>query len=441
MERAEKQPNTAPVEKRRASVGRRCAWLGMRASRTAVVAHAAIAAWVLGAGATEAPSSIHVHRAVIWGHGRVSGGRKPQLTNLHSSIKSVSLLVHDAALVLLHDGELNCTSMNRTSSRSTPCEDFARRRPLVPSTSCRLGPQSLEANMLYLVRVDPIEENLDRARNELFSYRTDKATHVGSTKHAMWIKPSRKVNESQLNRLGNANTSRYGEVLGYGAWFRYVAHHYLMPVGIRQVLYLDADTCAIRPLGALFDINTTVPLVVSRRAVPQWKLRYWLKEKYTDVPLARKLWGFSEWSAAPHRDGKFPADEVHMFNNGVMLMNLLPYCTVDIWGRMRNLTHHHATRSRIFGPLDRVKEFGDNQAIEIVGAAHSHMVGTEWNCRHFSALKTLKNGDGVPCRIRHLHEEELWKQAGGGITCKQIIAKLRSEQPRGPRLQGGKSAT
>ena len=205
-------------------------------------------------------------------------------------------------------------------------------------------------------------------------------------------------------------------MLGYGTWFRYIAHRILIPLGVRRALYLDGDTCSIRPLQGLFRIarNVTAPLVVSRRAVPQWKLRYWLAEKGTDVKVASTRWGFESW-----RD-----DEVHMFNSGVMLMNLQAYCLADIWGRMRSLAHHHATVSRLFGPLDTVKEFGDNQAIEIVGAAHSHMVGTEWNCRHSSALKSLRAVDtGRPCHIRHIHEDEKHKGLGSIQTCANLVAK------------------
>jgi hypothetical protein len=164
------------------------------------------------------------------------------------------------------------------------------------------------------------------------------------------------------------------------------------------------------------DVDESVPLVVSRRAVPTWKLRFWLDEKFTDLQVARKLFGFM----APWGPSRNNTDEIHMFNNGVMMMNLLPYCVADIWGRMRNLTHHHATMSRIFGPLDRVKELGDNQVIELVGGIYSRMVGTEWNCRHYSSMKTLRSQKGAPCRIRHLHEKEASKLAKGGHTCRQI---------------------
>lgn len=394
-------------------------------------------------------------RAIFWGHGvapslasgslaSMARARKSQLSTLELSIRSVSQVVHDAAFVVIHDLAVNCTSMQVMStlacSVAFPHGDTKLRPSLKASDECRLGKAALRSKRLYLIHIDPVEQQLDQVRDELFSYRRDETVKVGEIRNdrRQWMQPNRKVDPITQSLSLSRNTSRYGELLGYGAWFRYVAHRFLLPMGIRQALYLDSDTCVLLPLGGLFSQSKSAPLVVSRRAVPQWKLRYWLQEKYTDLPLVRRLWGFSEWSAAPERDKLGNSSgEVHMFNNGVMLMNLLPYCIADIWGRLRNLTRHHAYVSRIFGPLDRVKEFGDNQAIEIVGGKYSHMVGTEWNCRHWTSLVTLKTGTGVPCHIRHLHEDEMTKYhqremakaVQHGRTCKQIVTKRERGEP------------
>jgi|EP00900_Chrysochromulina_parva_P012198 hypothetical protein len=361
-------------------------------------------------------------RALLWGYGRErhqsASASAEQLANLRDSIQSAYVVVHNAAFVLLHDGALNCSSIKifeslRCKEEHRPFDEVA-----VRTGRCELGSSVLERKRMYLVRINASEYDLEQVHEELFSYKRDD-TITPKQKARIWKKPDRKVLANQTSRIGPYGKApfRYGESLGIGAWLRYLAHFVLLPVGIKQALYLDADTCVIRPeVVDIFTIDESVPLVVSRRAVPTWKLRFWLDEKFTDLQVARKLFGFM----APWGPSRNNTDEIHMFNNGVMMMNLLPYCVADIWGRMRNLTHHHATMSRIFGPLDRVKELGDNQVIELVGGIYSRMVGTEWNCRHYSSMKTLRSQKGAPCRIRHLHEKEASKLAKGGHTCRQI---------------------
>jgi hypothetical protein len=271
----------------------------------------------------------HTDAAVFWAIGGAAasqrGGfakvRKSVFSDLRLSIRSASQQVHDVAFVLMHEGGLNCTHL-AANAMGLPCTELPRTpRPWTEASTtsdkCVLGPPSLQANWLFLVQVDPFEHQLHLVRDELFSFRTCggcfKPFFGGSSSSRKlggdgWR--TIKAHQSLNSTTGKKQTPRYGEALGYGTWYRYVAHRILVPLGIRRALYLDGDTCVVRPLQGLFQIarNVTSPLVVSRRAVPQWKLRYWLGEKGTDVKLASARWGFQSW----------PDGEVHMFNAGVI---------------------------------------------------------------------------------------------------------------------------
>lgn len=360
----------------------------------------------------------YTDRAVLWCQAVSSIARTQQTSNLHDSIHSVSLQLRNAAFILVHDGSISCSDAAAVDDHALPCEELVRNGSSWEEAGCYVGPKQLQPRHLYLMAVARDEqEAIQQLRNDLFSYRT-----CNCTRRQVWTR--REVLQKARTELSQGpSAASYGERIGLGAWYRYLAPKLLLPVGIRYALYLDADTCAVGKISDLFSVarNVSSPLVVARREAPWTLMKQRLQASFFDTALGSKHYKFP---------GYGPKLLNAMFNNGVMLINLLQFCAKGLWEQMQGLARHHAMRSRVWGPLDAIKEFGDNQVIEVVGAAHSHHVGAEWNCRHYSSLRTLKTQGNVRCRIRHLHEDELIKQMRtqvgalhGVKTCKDLIRR------------------
>ena len=333
----------------------------------------------------------YTDRAVLWGVSHF----KPNVSSnfrseLVSSIRAVHLHVH-AAIVIQTDGTINCTFFEQ-HLRTIPCQLL----PTVDETveedtnRCIVRRQLLRPRYAYIAPVSKWQHG------ELVSTITDFFSFKSASQHRH-RNGSGPIFRHYIYR--NRAASSYGTALGFGTWYRYIAHRLLMPVGVRQALYLDADACVLGDVTPMFTANTSAPLIVARRENADVIERTRFRKRGVNFKVVKQLWGWQQGTAP---------GTTRSFNAGVLVMNLLPYCLQDVWGQMRFLAHYHATVERLFGPLDNSQEIGDNHAVETVTYNSSHYVGAEYNCRLAYEFHAPVAKNGADCRIRHMHESASW---------------------------------
>ena len=334
----------------------------------------------------------HTEQALVWGVTGFDASdsiQRPRFKReLAASIVSARLRHNSSALVIMHDQTVTCPMLRNMSEHlmGMPCKSLpssaGSTRNARYAINCQVGPARLVTNKLYLIAVDPGVLELNGTAINFFSFHSRNQTK----------KPTALRNEARI---------KSAEALGLGTWYRYVAHHFLLPLGIRKALYLDGDTCILGNIDELFSVDDDSPLVVAKREKAPWHDRMMLMSwKRLNVSLAVHLFGFNA------------SQEPLTFNAGVMVLNLKPYCEMDIWGKMKVLAQYHATPGyRIFAALDSTggsgNNLGDNDAVVVVASRLSHFLGAEWNCRQpgqYNAGKKATSGSGQICRIRHMHE-------------------------------------
>lgn len=380
-------------------------------------------------------------RVLLWG---VTGFQKrsrltPRSTQeLRDSLLSASLWSRGAAFVVLHDGRVSCAAFKNESAKQALLPEWMPCLALPPSigstshASCQLGTRQLVDGRMYLIEVNATAHHLDLTPQEWFSYRNR------TQPAALWDKSRPKTACGDGNRTTCTRKAWYGAALGLGTWYRYVADRILLPLGVRQALYLDGDTCVLRDLMPMFTLNDTAALVVARRESSAASQFDHYKAMGFNFGTAKKVFGFPGFA----KHGALV--NALAFNAGVLLINLASYCEQDVWGAMMRMAHRHATKQRMFGPLNEINDFSDNDLLFVVGAAKAHYVGPEWNCRLAAAYNDRKLSSGTYCRIRHLHETEINGQRVKWITgyfnewqkhrCSSLMQKT-DKQARGPRLK------
>lgn len=271
-----------------------------------------------------------------------------------SLYKSIDSVLHNSkvrvAYVILHDDVFTCNGLTQYFTRScTPLERME------VSHDCSVGPRELRSNQFYLVNM--VDFDVDDMGLELFS------------RYATARRSARNTMRMDLVKAQRGNN------------FRFIAHSFLLPLGVRRMLYLDYDTCVNSRLGWLLESNTAMPLVVAKRPGIDTNKSTWnSRDKSTSgdemAKLLQRRYGF---------------DKNHnQFNAGVMVMNTIPYCKSNIFGRMLDVARLHA-----FGePLFETNLAFNQPFFEVAAAGQVHYVAEQWNCRHLGMK-------GPKCLIEH----------------------------------------
>ena len=360
-------------------------------------------------------SDTFTDRVVLWGLSTVHAFRPDRVVRTHvrtefaASIYSALVRVPFAALVVLHDGGVNCTLISAVTM-GAQCSILAQTSSLATASGgsdvCRLGKPGLKPSTVYLARVgNKLQRELSSTMHDFFSFKSKLPVRLnnGST-------------DSKRPKSG------YGPALGLGTWYRYIAHQILLPLGVRNALYLDADTCVVGDVAPLFSANDSAAIVAARRERDEWLLRKWIRARAVNFKEVERLFGFHLGNSRVF---------TRTFNAGVLLLNLGPYCQHGIWERIQMLAHHHATVERLFGPLDTTREINDNNAIEIVSFNSNHFVGAEYNCRLPSSYRGLTTKGGRRCRLRHIHEDSPWllpnRRGSKQASCATLTANKARE--------------
>ena len=380
-------------------------------------------------------------RALLWAVGShrfdASACKSRTCTELRDSLGSAVTMSSGAAFVVFHDGCVTCELIVALSKvlRQVPCDSIDDVDGTSADSPCALGARRLLPDQIYLARINATAYGLDVVQKDFFFKGTRKSTSkmdslcarscVRNRMNAVSCGTNKALAQNCSSPARSIHIRMYAEILGLGAWFRYIADQLLLPLGVRQLLYLDLDTCILGDLAPMFTANESVPLVVAPRSDDFWRQRQFLWNRVYNRTAARVQFGFELG------DKQRPKG----FNNGVMQLNLVPYCRAGMWGRLKRLARLQAhAQTRVLKWPHEIDEMGDNTAIEIVASGdHVHYVGREYNCRRGldDAVGTRK----LPCRIRHLHElddrgSKTWWLNGGAFRthrCSLLTAKRRSE--------------
>ena len=381
-------------------------------------------------------------RAIVWSissfpQQNASGRYASTRYELLNSIASARLYSADAdsALLLMHDGTVDCTTLQMDRSlKSVPCVELPSLEPpsVVQEAACQVGARKLVIGELYLTTIVPNLLELDETAEKLFSYRVRdpqsmSTWHRGNTSTRLDGNTTRRGSiTTTLSGNSTATVRGKSEALGLGAWYRYLSH-LLLPLGIAKALYMDLDTCVMASITPLFSVNDSAPLVVARReSGASQELTMFLAYKGLNATLAQGLFGFNM--------GAIPLS----FNNGVMLINLVPYCVHGIWPRMKRLVTLHSTPgTRMFKATEDIhgggSALGDNDVVVVVAASTSHFVGAEWNCRRPAEFNTHRTINGTKCRVVHQHELSShyrvpWLPSSAKKHCARMIARWTAEK-------------
>jgi hypothetical protein len=254
--------------------------------------------------------------AVFW---TISGGNDRLRTSLSLSILSVSRCHAAAALLVLHDGALDCAGLQLEGR--VPCVALSRPRGLAPNpriysnavddSGCHVGEPLLRARSVHLV---PMGSSADAAIDELRSC-------IASRKFAP---------NQTLTRADLVNGSRGLR----GNNYRLFAAPLLLSLGVRKALYLDLDTRVLGSLGDIFGASDTAALVVANRSAPSTAMLRTAREFVAPTSLLHR-WGFDSVTT-------------QSFNAGVMLINTQPFCRAGLDTRALEVARYHRDVQPLF---------------------------------------------------------------------------------------------
>jgi len=216
----------------------------------------------------------------------------------------------------------------------------------VSTEACIPGPRSLRAGSLFVLPLDD-----SRALQPLLSSLRS------------FVRLSNAYNVSMRPDLASG-------VNVYTNNVRLVADRLLMPFGVTNVLYLDADTCVRASLSPLLlHVQQQRHAVVAAKRYPNGTTWDWDVPNRSKMVLAPELelihrhWGFNRTR--------------HQFNAGVMLISLRAWCRRRLFTRITEVARYHAQVHRLFQKVG-----GSNQPyVEVALAKYVHLVDQRWNCR------------------------------------------------------------
>ena len=302
--------------------------------------------------------------AVVW---TVSSPSPSMLAKLRLSLCQAAkhaAVVAAAALVVFHDGSLQCASLSDASG--LPCMSIAVASvELMPQRRrCELAPPSLRASSVQLVEVDSAADaELNVMRRAIVSRR------------------SHRVDLTDEKAFRGTN-------------YRFVVFDRLaLRLGLSVVLYLDCDAFLLASAAPLFEMSSQAALVVARRTWQGVSPISRMEFSPRHLAATARLWGFSNLSS-------------QAFNDGVMLVNAREYCRAGIWNRMLDVARFHEFNQSLFNAA------GNQPIQQIAAAGHVLLASSLWNCR-----------DDYVNRVRgHVHNAV----EGGRLHSRSLAALTRT---------------
>ena len=262
----------------------------------------------------------------------------------------------------IHGGPIPCAVLPAGPPRTSPANSSSTPRPCSAAVG---APALLRAGSVYVV--DP------RSRLSTASLAT------------IW----RLIRDTVArDAVGKSRTARARARVAYfsamGAWHRFLLDVIVLPLGVKQALYLDADALVQRSLAELWaaaDAHPYAPAVVAARATADT----WWRKEYRGVAAA----SLGRWGLQPR----------HTFNNGVMLLNLTCWCERRVIERMAAVAAHHAHTERLWA----ADATGNQVVTNLALAKDVYRVGSHFNARVRSEQTTAAICHGLSCfeHVRH----------------------------------------
>lgn len=293
---------------------------------------------------------------------------------------------------------------------------------------CVPGPPATNAGEFVLIDIGALENRTATHMNK-FAQAAARARPASTWSLPFLCVCVRRVSLSDLTERGCVGTgggvtnarkdlSEWRAALGNN--FRFVADTYMLQLGIKQFVYLDADTCVNYNLASLLGTSKTAPVVVAKRSRQAQEAVWnsWSGTPKKVLEILKVKWGF---------EPKF-----HQFNAGVMLVNTEAYCDANIFETMRQVASLHAKR-----PFFQMLHGLNQPYAEVANARTMHRVPEYWNCRReFQPLVTIDGNETPPravgaapknysdiCPKPRDRSATYWKAHSGTLDCRVTHAQ------------------
>lgn len=299
------------------------------------------------------------------------------------------------AIIAAGDDELSCEGLQELGLK-VPCKEVVA----VPHDVARGCAAAKRPKETLLEGHVAIIKLLPKLWNRVFAKTVDAfslAINKGQPKDA---KMSRRV-ELIYNRANH---------------IRFISDYIFLPLGIRQVLYLDNDICPLAAPDELFRTPGRAAVVVARKVDGGRPVTRYVKE---NIRIG------SDFSARAGMEHGF----VYSFNAGVVLLRTETMCAKALMSRLLQVQNYHNSVQRLW-------DKGTNQPpFEIAAANSQTMVPWYWNCRLLEGDIRDLEASGVSSKspVRWMGDCKFFHPTTHGKTIKERSCKMFDKLETGTR--------